>query len=68
MKENYLSEQAYAFYQEFKKMQNEGKVSEVIFGSKNRKITVKNGSRIIHFEGDETPILAKRIYRNVSNV
>ena len=66
MEKEFLDDDAYEFYKKFKEFQKSGKVVEVIFGKYNKKITVKNGDVLLTYTGDDTPKLAKRIYRNVS--
>ena len=66
MDKEFLGADAYEFYRKFKEFQSSGRVVEVVFGKHNKKITVSDGNVLLSYIGDDTPKLAKRIYRNVS--
>lgn len=62
----YLCDDAYEFYEEFKKLESDGHITEVKIGSGNKKIKVYNGGLRLMYTGDDVQKLARRINRRIS--
>lgn len=63
MEKKFLNKNTYDFYRKFKDYSAKGILSEVVIGSKNKKIKLKNGKDLKRYEGSQAKELVSRISR-----
>jgi hypothetical protein len=67
MEKKFLNQNTYDFYGRFKKYVKENILSEVIIGSKNKKVKLKNGKILNSYHGNQVRELSQRINRNINS-